>query len=686
MSTRSKTYSLQSRINRTEAIYGALDEAAYEGNLGMVEVAKFYMNADDSQIQEFESEMDNGNETEAWDIVQRFHSVNLVGIGSDIDTPGVPNQQVAARVDEYFNKKNKKETLTYELLYEMVKDVYLAESGTSIGGKTLFKYATRVKKFIEKIKSNDPKVNSFELLGGGSVRLPADDPMNKELVQKLEKYLETGDLTVVQNEKGNISLSVMTADGNAILTSKLLKTKEFGGGSTGTKATQFEGNLVVAINNAIGSADAEKIEAAMRCGSVDKKSGKCKGKWMDDTPEATAQANLVAKNLVPKINAALPVPIKSIDKNSGGAGGGLSEAYKATGVTSAEPKADLSINADPKLGVSVKKAGGSQYASAQAPEAKAMFEVAYREVNPEGDLEQQIAEIQEYITSTAGRPGLGKFYKLRDKVVSMLTVDSDQHGSRSLQTTYQKVQAKLSGMSMEKGSAARLEVPDEQKEAFALTLQAMTEEGIQPLKRSVQEILVSDRFRISVFKEAATGRGKFQNPGDAANWILGWDPSFPESSSFEELTDEWFKEKYKAGAVNFRMRNRGESEQRGGAFNVDAIKPNEKSMTADDDLQEWWQDDKYYTEDAFSHHVLSESLEQELIEGVLDSVKDALVKVHGSTKAAIDWGLEQVKAFAEAARDYINRFVGILKEAMAKGFGALADFLGFEIAGLEYKI
>ena len=179
---KTRNYSLQQRIDRTEAVYHALGEAAYEGNIGAVEVAQFYMNADDSQIHEFEVELDNGNETEAWDIVQRFHGVDLVGIGSDQSSPRA--ERVAGQIDEYFNKKNNKETLTYELLYEMVREVLLAES--HLGGKQLIRYAARINKFIEKIKSKSP----FELVKGGTVILPADEPLNKELVQKLEKYLD----------------------------------------------------------------------------------------------------------------------------------------------------------------------------------------------------------------------------------------------------------------------------------------------------------------------------------------------------------------------------------------------------------------------------------------------------------------------------------------------------------------
>ena len=129
---KTKGYSLRQRINRTEAIYHALCEASYEGNLGAVEVAQFYMNADDIQIQEFEEELDSGNETEAWDIIQRFHGVDLVGIGSDMTSPRA--EMVAGQIDEYFNKS--KEVLTYELLYEMVAGIVREdEKGFIIGGK-----------------------------------------------------------------------------------------------------------------------------------------------------------------------------------------------------------------------------------------------------------------------------------------------------------------------------------------------------------------------------------------------------------------------------------------------------------------------------------------------------------------------------------------------------------------------
>lgn len=579
-------------------------------------------------------------------------------------------------LNEVFDKSKGRENLTFESLCRLVEEAML-EAELNMSASDLVDEL--VANFSSEIPKMKPKADSKNTITDLGSRVARNDFAKKAKQYIMKKHkLTDAQVELISDEKRGV-----------VTTIKVGKLKVFlKAGSTGTSATAFEGNLVIAINNAIGSPSAKDIEAELRCGSKDKKTGDCKGGWVEESPASDKQAAQIAANLVPMINKALPEQINSINKNSGGAGGGLSEAYIAMGVRSGEPKADLSINDDPRFGTSVKKAGGSQYASAQAPEAKAMFEVAYREVNPEGDLEQQIAELQEYIANTAGRPGVGKFYQLKDKVVTMLVAQGAE--KKKVETAYQKVAAKLSGMSMEKGSAARLEVPEEQKAAFEATLRAMTDEGIQPLRESVQQILVSDRFRLAVFKEAATGRGKFANPGDAANYMLAWDPASPEKSVFEELSDDWFKKKYKSGAVNFRMRNRGEAAKRGGAYNIDAIEPKEKTMTADDDLQEWWRDDKYYLDDAFSHHedsvVLSEALEQQLVEGILDSVRNALAKIYGSTKDAIKWGMEQVKAFASAARNYVNKFVGFIKEALSRGFGALADFLGFEIEGLEYEI
>lgn len=62
--------------------YSRFVEAAYEGNIGAEEVMKFYMNAPDDKVAEFEQAVDVEDNTRAWDIVQDYLGVDLVGIGS----------------------------------------------------------------------------------------------------------------------------------------------------------------------------------------------------------------------------------------------------------------------------------------------------------------------------------------------------------------------------------------------------------------------------------------------------------------------------------------------------------------------------------------------------------------------------------------------------------------------------
>lgn len=106
------------RFARVDALYEHLGEAAYDGNLGAEEVVQFYMNAPDEEIAHFEAELETGNETQAWDIIQQFNGVDLVGIGSDMGAVSQREAKINKYINEHFNRG--KETLTYEMLYEMV--------------------------------------------------------------------------------------------------------------------------------------------------------------------------------------------------------------------------------------------------------------------------------------------------------------------------------------------------------------------------------------------------------------------------------------------------------------------------------------------------------------------------------------------------------------------------------------
>ena len=75
--------------------YQRFVEAAYEGNIGAEEVMKFYMNAPDDKVAEFEQAVDVEDNTRAWDIVQNYLGVDLVGIGSSPADDPITEGEVA---------------------------------------------------------------------------------------------------------------------------------------------------------------------------------------------------------------------------------------------------------------------------------------------------------------------------------------------------------------------------------------------------------------------------------------------------------------------------------------------------------------------------------------------------------------------------------------------------------------
>ena len=74
-----KKRDLKSKREDSIIVEDELDEAAYEGNLGAEEVMKFYMSAPDEHINTFEKFLAQGDEKNAWRVVQDTVGVNLVG-------------------------------------------------------------------------------------------------------------------------------------------------------------------------------------------------------------------------------------------------------------------------------------------------------------------------------------------------------------------------------------------------------------------------------------------------------------------------------------------------------------------------------------------------------------------------------------------------------------------------------
>ena len=80
-----------------------VQEAAYEGNIGMMELAKFYMKASDSDKKKLQDAIKNKRFKEAWKMVERVTGVKLVG--KEFSEAVSPAQQAAIAIA----KKKKQE-------------------------------------------------------------------------------------------------------------------------------------------------------------------------------------------------------------------------------------------------------------------------------------------------------------------------------------------------------------------------------------------------------------------------------------------------------------------------------------------------------------------------------------------------------------------------------------------------
>ena len=480
-----------------------------------------------------------------------------------------------------------------------------------------------------------------------------------------------------------------------------------GGGGRANYATVFEGNIAYGLSSAAGLESTESLH------------NKLKGKkgHIDEDPMAMKAGKKIGGVLMPQIEKALgsmepPLTFQSVGKQSGGddkkkdapqsdtdddaktvkksrkKASGLTKTYTKYGVKSGESKADLVFNNS--VGVSVKKAGGSQYSSAQAPETAALFEVAFREVGKErAELEAEIENMGSFILETMGRPGVGKAYDYRDNALHVAQADGAQIEG------YQKSLGKILGMSME-SAANRLDLTDEDKQGFVNALTGQAFSAADKLKPIVTKILASDDFRKAVFKEAVTGNNKFADDKDKAKAMLVWNYEKPETSTYENLTDGWFSAHY-GGLVKFGVRDRGGRRDgkggRGMALRIEPVEPKEAEgkpapkqepeTTQDQEaLQEWYLHEKYFN---FSEvQVLSEgAVSDELIE---EGIKDALKWAGSAWTKGVDWAKEQIATLVGIVKEAASKFVQYLKNVLKEGFSKFLEFVGFEFEETAWQL
>ena len=233
-----------------------------------------------------------------------------------------------------------------------------------------------------------------------------------------------------------------------------------GAGQSGLDSTKFEVNLANALND---------FEPPL------------------ETGDAGEEYNELAKDIIAQVRNKIPDQrYKKLDRK----GIKLSKLYSGAGVSSNEPKTDL-ISEDGEVRISVKKYPKAQAASAQGPEAAALFLAATR---------QYLEDKEEF--------GLAGKYVTAAKIKKLFRFENDL--------------AVLKGKSKEDA--------DRIKKERAILLDDILKAG-----------MVDDTLEIYLIKEAYLGSHKFDKDSQEAvpNYFLTWDDllqntSFVSSAKFLE--------------------------------------------------------------------------------------------------------------------------------------------------------
>ena len=246
-----------------------------------------------------------------------------------------------------------------------------------------------------------------------------------------------------------------------------------GTGQSGLSASKFEVNLANAMN---------RFEEPLQKG------------------DAGSEFDQLAKDIIDKVRDQIP---DKRYKKLGREGIKLSKLYSKTGVSSNEPKTDL-ISEDGEVRISVKKYPKAQAASAQGPEAAALFLAATREY---------LEDNEEY--------GFAGKYSTAAKIKKLLSFESGLGA--------------MKGKSEEE--AARI------REERAKLLDEIINAGMQ-----------DDNLEIYLIKEAYFGSHKFDknSPDAVPNYFLTWDDLLQNTSFLP--ADEFLKKAMKDTRVDLRGR------------------------------------------------------------------------------------------------------------------------------------
>jgi hypothetical protein len=470
-------------------------------------------------------------------------------------------------------------------------------------------------------------------------------------------------------------------------------------------ARKYEGNLIYAINVAGG----QSAKAA------EKLSGE---RNQDKADQASADS------VINEINWGGKKPTKA-ERASGGAlkKVKLSPIYEKYGVTSKEPKTDIFISfGKDRKNVSVKAATGAQYASAQGPEAVAIFEAAFKDVKGRGAKSKQnyyktVKSILEKFGDRATGEGTATFEGFREQYAKetgegITALQGDV--SKSLLgdgTPEELAQIADQLIALAKNPKAIAKVVENQKKKLdelgfsakrkaQANMQRVLNESVDQIDSATQKWMSTPEARKLILREAVTGENKFLTKEAIADAVLKWDDTDFSKSGWSLLDDKWFSDNVGLTKYDFRSRGGSGLANRGIAFRLDSIKENKKlgrplSSIENQELTLLWEA-MLLTEGPWSD-ILKKTKQkaQQFISVADDKLKKLGAKgkeIYSAIKEMASKAWEQIKDYAqkiyEDGLQFVSKNVRTVQEkimSLTQDFGVLFPTL-FDVGSTTIEI
>ena len=197
-----------------------VQEAAYEGNIGMMELAKFYMKASDSDKKKLQDAIKNKRFKEAWKMVERVTGVKLVG--KEFSEASSPAQQAAIAIAKKKKEGVSEQTTVYvpnrfkrseDSIYDAIHKAHGSPANHNIGiefnnggkrevhvnGKKHSQLTTALNKHLDNVKE---EVAANSVAGGGVDMNPTGKPKwDKRSKFHIDHMFRRADGTKYKKEK-----------------------------------------------------------------------------------------------------------------------------------------------------------------------------------------------------------------------------------------------------------------------------------------------------------------------------------------------------------------------------------------------------------------------------------------------------------------------------------------------------